>query len=284
MFLTDTDINKLLNKEIVIDPCDDNCITPVGYNLRIGDFVYSLDRGLLNADNSGKYTIRPGEIILVLTKEFVWVSNRIGGTFHSKVKLVSFGFSHISTTLDPGWGGKLLITMCNMSKRPIILTDGQSFATLVFLLGRSRATKSQDNPPSQIGLILQLLTSPSPEIKENLADNQIRMMEKYSEFIQDNNVKSELERRLTQANQGAINSVTQAIKSQVQSRGLTYLYILLHILLLAVLILLPVYFDQLIKPLSPQILGRIVVDNTFFAAILGAVVVVMVSLMNQLKK
>ncbi len=36
-----------------------------------------------------------------LGEEAIWVSRRIGGTYHPRVSLVSKGLGHISTTLDP---------------------------------------------------------------------------------------------------------------------------------------------------------------------------------------
>src|SRR5947207_519243 len=129
--LTDRDIRKLLDKDIIISPFEEKSLTPVGYDFRVGTFVYSLDRHALLTPVSGSYELPPKNTILILTKETLWVSGRIGGLFHSKVSLVSKGLSPIATTLDPGWFGPLLITFRNNTDRPISLQEGATFVTLV---------------------------------------------------------------------------------------------------------------------------------------------------------
>jgi deoxycytidine triphosphate deaminase len=129
--LSDSDIKNLLDKEIVIQPFDENSLTPIGYDLRVGEFVFSLDRGLLRHSN-GLYFIPPKNTVQILTMESLWVSNKIAGTFHSMVSIASKGLSHISTTLDPGWYGPLLITLRNNTNSKIALEVGSSFVTLIF--------------------------------------------------------------------------------------------------------------------------------------------------------
>ncbi|MFB0515598.1 MAG: deoxycytidine triphosphate deaminase, partial [Candidatus Neomarinimicrobiota bacterium] len=117
--LTDVDIQKALGKDIVIEPFSKDSLTPVGYDFTVGNYVLSLEQGLLNPNHQGFYELPPKSTVQILTKESLWVSGRIGGTFHSKVSLVSKGLSHISTTLDPGWYGPLLITIRNNIDKPI---------------------------------------------------------------------------------------------------------------------------------------------------------------------
>src|SRR3990170_3677287 len=128
--LTDRDIRRLLGKDIVIEPFSEDGLTPVGYDFHIGDFVYSLEGGLLEP-TEGFYILPAESTIQILTKESLWVSKRIAGLFHSKVSLVSKGLSHISTTLDPNWYGPLLITLRNNNKTPFKISVSSAFVTLV---------------------------------------------------------------------------------------------------------------------------------------------------------
>ena len=170
--LTDTDIRHLLNREIIIDPFTEDNLTPVGYDLSVGDFVYSLHRGLLEVDpKTKKYEIAPGDVVLILSKEFVWVSGRIAGTFHSKVSMVSRGFSHIGTTLDPEWKGNLLISIANLSKECLELEPGQKYVTLVFYNTRHRATKPHTRPPARSDILMQLLGRTNPTVSQEEADH-----------------------------------------------------------------------------------------------------------------
>ena len=108
-------IKRKLGKEIFIYPFQISRLKGVGYNLAVGDYAWSLiSKRPMVTDGEGVekgFWVEPNETALVLTKEVVAVSKRIGGTFHSKVDRVSEGFSSISTTLDPGWIGPLLIAM-----------------------------------------------------------------------------------------------------------------------------------------------------------------------------
>ncbi len=127
--LTDKDITKLLGKDIVIDNFFPEGVTPVGYDFHVGDFVYSLDQCSLIKPVDGYYDLPPESTILILTRESLWVSKRIGGLFHSKVSLVTQGLSHIATTLDPNWFGPLLITFRNNNKTPFKLQENRLLLT-----------------------------------------------------------------------------------------------------------------------------------------------------------
>jgi len=169
--LSDTDINNSReSKEIVITPFNQDNITPVGYNLTSTDFIFSINNGLLVeiiCENNERFCwVEPNDTILVLTREAVWVSRQICGTFHSKVGKVSDGFGHIGTTLDPHWEGPLLISVNNPTKRELkfLISENKSsgvkyssFVTLMFYRMISPAVKAHDNPPSRIDVLRGIL-------------------------------------------------------------------------------------------------------------------------------
>ena len=87
------------------------------------------------------------------------------GTFHSKVKIVSNGFGHISTTLDPDWKGPLLIALNNPSSRRIklvISSNGKPvpFVTLMFYYFPHSAEKKHDNPANRIDILNDYAANP----------------------------------------------------------------------------------------------------------------------------
>ncbi|MEH2014996.1 dCTP deaminase domain-containing protein [Nostoc sp.] len=157
--LSDQDIEILLNKEIVIYPYrPEKDLTPVGYNLNPSDFVFSITHKHLikttsNLEGNKVFKIQSHDTVLILTQEAVWVSQKIGGTFHSKVGVVSLGFGHISTTLDPGWAGPLLISLNNPTAIELELPAEKSFVTLIFYKVRKPALRNHDNSPSRVDLI-----------------------------------------------------------------------------------------------------------------------------------
>lgn len=171
-FLPDQEIERARERgELEVAPFTDGQLTPVGYNLSFTWFIYSVNfqslTRVFHDQASGNYycDVRPNDTVLILTREAVWVSENIAGTFHSKVGIVSKGFGHISTTLDPKWEGPLLISLNNPTNRPLRLTiatsdkEGihyQTFATLIFFRMAAKAVRLQDNLEIRKDLLLEI--------------------------------------------------------------------------------------------------------------------------------
>lgn len=84
-------------------------------------------------DNGKKYIVLlPYSTTLIETKEVLSISNYIGGTYHSKVGLVSKGLGHIGTMVGPNFSGDSLIAIHNISDGLVVLNAGDSFVTVVF--------------------------------------------------------------------------------------------------------------------------------------------------------
>jgi deoxycytidine triphosphate deaminase len=171
--LSDTDIKKLILKnEIIITHFNEKNLTPLGYNLTPTEFILSIKNQLLVKIYNEKFEkycyIEPNDTVLILTRESIAVSQKLAGTFHSKVGMVSLGFGHISTTLDPLWRGPLLISLNNPTNKRIKFTLAQvnkvhdpysndidytyvhkSFITLIFHKLISASEIEHDNKPGR---------------------------------------------------------------------------------------------------------------------------------------
>ncbi|USK68411.1 dCTP deaminase domain-containing protein [Peribacillus asahii] len=171
--LSDSDIKKLISqKEIVITNYDEKNLTPLGYNLTPTEFILSIKNQLLvkiHNEELEKYCyIEPNDTVLIMTREAIAVSKNIAGTFHAKVGMVSLGFGHISTTLDPLWRGPLLISLNNPTNKRLKFTlakikkvEGEksedidytylhkSFITLIFHKLTSPTLVAHDNKPGR---------------------------------------------------------------------------------------------------------------------------------------
>lgn len=171
-FMNDIQIDKARKAgELVICPYSESNLTPVGYNLSFSRFIVSLRKKafvkIKHKGNEWFFYLRPHETVLVLTRETIWVSKFIGGTFHSKVSLVTRGLGHVSTTLDPGWNGQLLVPLNNPTREKIkivIARDDnnvkvfETFLTMVLFRAQEAAlnTKS-DNKAARIELLEEIL-------------------------------------------------------------------------------------------------------------------------------
>ena len=139
--LTDTDIREQIEirtndstKGISIEPFGDKYLTPVGYDLRIGIKGFSWNnKRVIDIEQEKRIEIEPKDTVVIETLESVSLSKEIAGTIHSMVsQTVSQGLSHISTTIDPGWTGKLLISIHNYRDCSIELEFRDSFCTVCF--------------------------------------------------------------------------------------------------------------------------------------------------------
>lgn len=187
--MADQDIKRAMcNNDILIYPFNPSQLTGVGYNLSSSDLIISTHTGMplkiFKGENQRYVWVKPHDTILISTKEYVRVSRRVMGTFHSRVLIVSQGFGHISTTLDPNWSGPLLIALNNPSSRKLkfILEDHgipQTFATLVFYYLQNASERDHDNRPNRVDILMQYRTQPS-WIRQLVFHKQLQ---KYDDFI-----------------------------------------------------------------------------------------------------
>lgn len=88
---------------------------------------------VIETDTKEKYIILfPHSTTLIETVEVLSVGNNIGGTYHSKVGLVSQGIGHIGTMVGPNFSGESLIAIHNISDELVSIKCGESFVSVVF--------------------------------------------------------------------------------------------------------------------------------------------------------
>ena len=122
--LSNIDIEQAIESgDIFITPYNRLQLQPSGYNLTPTRFFYSTKKKRLlpvhETEEETYVIIDKNDTVLVRTRETIVVSPRLSGAFYSKVKVVSQGFGHVSTTLDPEWEGQLLISLNNPTNKKI---------------------------------------------------------------------------------------------------------------------------------------------------------------------
>ena len=163
-------LDAMHSGDIFIFPFNANNLTPIGYNFSPSEIIISTKTGLpLEINELGReefVEVNSHDTILISTQEYLEVGAAIMGTFHSKVKIASAGFGHISTTLDPNWKGPLLIALNNPSSkkmRLVIRKDGKPvpFVSLVFYRLAQPAKRMHDNPPNRTDILGEYAANPS---------------------------------------------------------------------------------------------------------------------------
>ena len=80
---------KELGENIYLYPLTPSSIRGCSLDLRASEFGWSLKTNSRLKIDQGCLILNSNDTALIYTKESIYVSNRIGGTYHSKVGLVS---------------------------------------------------------------------------------------------------------------------------------------------------------------------------------------------------
>ena len=160
--LSKLDIDKELGKGINIYPFNSENIKENSINLSASKYAWSMKKGRVyigeegevysdNKSNSmkeiviskGRTAVReingdkyiillPLSTTLVETKEVIAIDSYIGGTYHSKVGLVSLGVGHNGTMFGPNFCGHSLIAIHNVSDYPLKIKVDDTIVSVVF--------------------------------------------------------------------------------------------------------------------------------------------------------
>lgn len=156
--MTDVTIRKLVkNKRIQIVPFTEEGLTPVGYDVFSSDITMIRQAGVTRLVDpvGGCFIVPAGAQFLAMTREQIALAPNVAATIHSQVRLVSLGMSHISTTIDPGWDGRLLLAMVNLSGAELKIEADQAIATIVFHTVTAPSKKRHGRAAGRIDIIEQ---------------------------------------------------------------------------------------------------------------------------------
>ncbi|WP_144646577.1 dCTP deaminase domain-containing protein [Priestia megaterium] len=137
------------------------------YDLKIGDvYLDHRESKPSSLSERGKIKLTPGAAVIIQTKEFVHFPKTRFGQIVPKVGLLRKGISNTTSKIDPGYSGRLLITLFNLGKNTIHLEKGEKFCTLIVHDVSAPGVKHYDKPP-----------------KELQADPEIDLLTKFKDFI-----------------------------------------------------------------------------------------------------
>jgi len=156
--LSNRDFYNELGKNIFLYPFNAANIKEASINLSASEYAWNVDseqRIKLSQDKDRKFNtivIPSNTPVLIMTLEAIYVTNKICGTYHSRVSMVSKGLGHISTTLDPGYYGASLISIINNAEKPIEIMVGEPIVSIMFSYVNKEAlldNNKRPNPPHQ---------------------------------------------------------------------------------------------------------------------------------------
>ncbi len=151
------DIYREIGKNIFICPLDTNNFRDNSVDLTASEFAWTADGINIFDEKERIITVPRHKTACILTKEVIYVSSKIGGTYHSRVSLVKMGFGHIGTMLDPEYCGQSLIMLHNTTDSELILKEGERLVSLVFYyLATPIREKILSTPPSHSNKVAQM--------------------------------------------------------------------------------------------------------------------------------
>lgn len=132
-FLGHNDIIDLIKKgDLVIEPPDTERIGSFSISLRMGTQFVDYEReGPKWVEIGDQIVLEGNRTISVVSLETIKLGANIGGIINLRSFWGRFGLVMNSSFVDPGWAGKLIFSLSNISSRSIYLFAGQHAALLV---------------------------------------------------------------------------------------------------------------------------------------------------------
>jgi dCTP deaminase len=146
MILSDSDIQRYMQSgDITIRSFSGN-LEPASYDLRVGLEGLS-DAGRVDLATDGYMTIPRGATVVVYPLEEISLSVKVVARYGLRSRFARKGLILLSgPQIDPGFGGRLGVTIFNAGTAEVSLSSGEPFATVEFSLLSSPASKGYAGP------------------------------------------------------------------------------------------------------------------------------------------
>jgi dCTP deaminase len=137
--LTDGDIIRLASAgELITKGFDANFVKQACYELRTSEVFWDVASDAENKRvvvKSGRgYLLKPNCCVVCIVAEHIHLPSNVLARILTKGRLFSIGILPLNTYADPGFAGRLGITLFNSSKRYILLKPGEPVAKVEFTL------------------------------------------------------------------------------------------------------------------------------------------------------
>lgn len=220
--LSDSQIRRLVESgKLVIRPFEESLIQPASYDLRLGAKVLAspLSADILGAivelsEKSPSYRVQSGQMVAVISAEWLELPLDVCGRFGIRSEFARRGLNAFGgLQLDPGFKGRLTMTLVNVGPEPITLTLSNPLLSVEFHKLDEAAERGYDGiyqgqedfPPDQYEFILSARTTSLAEIPTLRQDVALLsgLVEELRERLPDPDegleVRPEVEERLRQS-------------------------------------------------------------------------------------
>lgn len=149
MILTAQQITEAYRRsDILIDPFDEEQVQAATYDLRVGDQgATTSSKKLVNIRETGYLLIQPGDFGVMTVLEEIRLGHQYAARFGLRSKYARKGL--MATTgpqIDPGYHGRLIVGITNLTPKPISLAYKDDFVSVEFHRLEEPTQKPYDGP------------------------------------------------------------------------------------------------------------------------------------------
>lgn len=135
MLLSDVQIrDEIAAGNIEITPFDESMLQPASYDLKVGKDAATIPRNgeaRMDLEKEGVMVIPAYAPAIIYSKEHLKLSTYLAGRFGLKSSLSRRGiYASVGPQVDPGFIGRLSVTLFNLTPLPVPLSYGDSFLSL----------------------------------------------------------------------------------------------------------------------------------------------------------
>jgi len=137
--IVDSDMIKLATAgELITNEFEPNCVKQACYELRASDVFWDVasaaeDKRVV-VGVGGAYLLKPNCYVVSIVKEGIDLPENVLARILTKGRLFSIGLLPVNTYADPGFEGRLGITLYNGSRRYIQIEPGEPIAKIEFVV------------------------------------------------------------------------------------------------------------------------------------------------------
>ncbi|HLQ15220.1 MAG TPA: hypothetical protein VK256_05110 [Candidatus Eisenbacteria bacterium] len=177
--LAETELKKAIAEDRLIHGGRESAVEGVKYDFALGTLMLfggkaPMDVSRLPEGERANLVIRPGELVYVMSEETVDLPNDMRADLSLKRKISHLGIMVLGgSSIDPGYKGKLIFALYNLSTRPFPLQAGNKLiAAQFYRLGPGEQPPATSKPPEPLYAfpddLVQLMAVYEPATAEGL--------------------------------------------------------------------------------------------------------------------
>jgi len=130
--LSDSEISKAIQSgDIKISDFDKSRLEPASYDFKVGRILMA-GKGIIDPQKE-KFLLKTGEWAEIETLERIQLSDKLAATYGIRSSITRQGIIWFGgPQIDPGYGGRIFVSIFNPSSEPFELMYAESFCTVIF--------------------------------------------------------------------------------------------------------------------------------------------------------